>query len=68
MNEETIKTIDKFRLASNIVAVTDENNCTTFYYTGCISLEFYLSIMADIENEGLFFAKEFFKDFSGREE
>ena len=68
ITEEMIKNIDKNRLASNVVTVTDENDCTNFYYTGCISVEFYLSIMADMENEGLVFAREFFKEFSGRKE
>ena len=31
ITEELIKNIDKTRLASNIVAVTDENEFTTFY-------------------------------------
>lgn len=68
ITEEMIKNIDKNRLASNIVAVTDENECTTFYYTGCISLEFYLDMMADMENDSSFFTREFFKEFSGRKE
>ena len=68
ITKKMINNIDKYRLASNIVTFTDENGCTNFYYTGCISVELYLSMMADMENEGLIFAKEFFKHLSGRKE
>lgn len=60
LTEEMIKNIDKDRLVSNVVAVVDENKCTTFYYTGCISLEYYLDIMADMENESSLFTRSFF--------